>query len=603
VRARRGASRGANRTDAFLISGLALVLLAWFLWPFVVRGAAFPVGPDAPVYLWWSRLAGAEGLSAIAYRPGAPGLSLVLEGTLGLSVVQATAALEVALGVAVGLAAAALVRGRASAGGWALAGLLAGTFAVHLAAGYVANLITAAAFLAAGALLDDPRRRSAVLAALVLAGGGLAHPQFLLVCLAILLVAAALAWRSDRREAFRLAAAALGGGAVLGIGLLAVRPGSPPLEVDTSKDAFLRRAGLTSELRSAYLDRFVQRWTRYVPWVSVPLAALGFTSPSGNAGRILRSWFVLTFVGVAFALVTGWLPADRFVTFGFAIPILAALGLVRVWHRLERRRTLAVVVTAALTLAMLAGSAIAWNRQEPFLSEDEVRALAVANGAVSRLDPGTPVAFLINEPDDTVSFLATRAGNVIRAGVPPDRIRDVVVVVPPLDGETTGDERGALERLTARDLNDAEDRAGRSAETIVLTPLDEVDRPEDALVIDPSVPVIGVLPIDPLDPSTAAGIAWASIAGLLLLTVVGYGWARIGLGDAITAVAAAPAIGAALLILAATALDAVGVPLGTTAGALAASALAGGGGYLVRFALERRTGTGSAPQVQEQPAE
>jgi MFS family permease len=530
-------------------------------------------------------------------------LSLVLEGTLGLSVVQATAALEVALGVALGLAAAAFVRRRTSAGGWALAGLLAGTFAVHLAAGYVANLITAAAFLAAGALLDDPRRRAAALAAFVLAGGGLAHPQFLLLCLAILLVAAALAWRSDRREAFRLAAAALGGGAVLGMGLLAVRPGAPPQEVDTSKDAFLRRAGLTSELRSAYLDRFVHRWTRYVQWVSVPLAALGFTSPNGNAGRILRSWFVLTFVGVAFALVTGWLPADRFVTFGFAIPILAALGLVRVWHRLERRRTLAVVVTAALTLAMLAGSAIAWDRQEPFLSDDEVRAVTFANDDVARLRPGTPLAFWVNEPDDTVTFLATRAGNVIRAGVPPDRIRDVVVVVPPLDGETTSGERSALERLTARDLAGAEDRTGRSAAVFVLTPFDEQDKPTDARVIDPSVPRKDFYAIDPLEPSTAAGIALASIAGLLLLTVVGYGWARIGLGDSITAVAAAPAIGAAVLILVATALDAFGVALGTAAGAVAASALAGGGGYLVRFVLERRIGTGSAPQVQEQPAE
>jgi hypothetical protein len=561
------------------------------------------VGPDAPVYLWWSRLAGVDGLSAIAYRPGTPALSLALEGTLGLSVVQATAALEVAVGVAVGLAAAAFVRRRTSAGGWALAGLLAGTFAVHLAAGYVANLITAAAFLAAGALLEDPRRRAAVLAALVLAGGGLAHPQFFLVCLAILFVAAALAWWSDRREAFRLAGAALGGGAALGIGLLAVRPGASPLEVDTSKDAFLRRARLTSELRSAYLDRFVHRWTRYVQWVSVPLAALGFTSPSGNAGRILRSWFVLTFAGATFALVTGWLPADRFVTFGFAIPILAALGLVRVWHRLQRGRTLAVVVTSALTLAMLAGSAIAWDRQEPFLSEDEVRALAVANEAVSQLERGTPVAFLVNEPDDTVSFLATRAGNVIRAGVPPDRIRDVVVVVPSLDMGTTSSERDTLERLTARDLSAAEDRAGRSAETIVLTPFDEVDRPADALIVDPSVPRKDVFPIDPLEPSSAAGIAWASIAALLLLLVAGYGWARIGLGDAITAVAAAPAIGAAILILAATALDALGVALGTTAGAVAASALAGGGGYLGRFVLERRAGSGSTPEVQEQPAE
>jgi hypothetical protein len=561
------------------------------------------VGPDAPVYLWWSRLAGADGLSAIAHRPGAPALSLTLEGTLALSVVQATAAVEVVLGVAVGLASAALVRGRAGVVGSALAGLLAGTFAVHLAAGYVANLITAAAFLAAGALLDDPRRRAAVLAAVVLAGGGLAHPLFLLLCVAILLVAAAVTLRSDRREAFRIAGTAVGGAAALGIGLLAVRPGAPPLEVDTSKDAFLRRAGLTPELRSAYLDRFVHRWTRYVQWVSVPLAAIGFTAPNGNAGRILRSWFVLTFVGVAFALVTGWLPADRFVTFGFAIPILAALGLVRLWRRLERHRALAVVVTAALTLAMLAGSAIAWNRQDPFLSEDEVRALAVANEAVSRLEPGTPVAFLVNEPDDTVSFLATRAGNVIRAGVPPDRIRDVVVVVPSVGGAPASGERGALERLTARDLSAAEVRSGRKAEVIVLTPFDEVDQPTDAIRIGSALVTGDVHPVDPLEPESAARIAWASIATLALLWAAGYGWARIGLADTVTAAAAAPAIGAAMLILVGTALDALGVALGTTVGALAVSAIAGGGGYLIRFVLERRAGSGAAPQIQEQPAE
>jgi hypothetical protein len=586
-----------------LVSALALVLLGWFLWPFAARGAGFPVGPDAPVYLWWSRLAGADGLSAIAHRPGAPALSLVLEGTLVLSVVQATAALEVALGVAVGLASAALVRRRAGAVGSTLAGLLAGTFAVHLAAGYLANLVTAAAFLAAGALLDDPRRRAAVLAALVLVGGGLAHPPFLLLCVAILLVAAALAWRGDRSEAFRIAGTAVGGVAALGIGLLVVRPGAPPLEVDTSKDAFLRRAGLASELRSAYLDRFVHRWTRYVQWVSVPLAAIGFTAPNGSAGRILRSWFVLTFVGVAFALATGWLPADRFVTFGFAIPILAALGLVRLWRRLERRRALAVVVTVALTLSMLAGSAIAWNRQEPFISEDEARALEVANEAVSRLEPGTPVAFLVNEPDDTVSFFATRAGNVIRAGVPPDRIRDVVVVVPSVGGAPASGERGALERLTARDLSVAEARSGRKAEVIVLTPFDEVDRPIDAIQIGSALVTGDVHAEDPLEPASAAGIAWAAIATLALLWAAGYGWARIGLADTITAAASAPAIGAAMLILVATVLDALGVPPGRVSGALAASALAGGGGYLIRFVLERRAGSGAAPQIEEQPAE
>ena len=586
-----------------MISGLAVVLLAWFLWPFVARGASFPIGPDAPVYLWWSRLAGVEGLSAIGSRPGAPALSLVVQGTLGLTVVQATAALEVALGVAVGLSSAALVRRGAGAMGWALAGLLAGTFAVHLAAGYIANLVTAAAFLAVGTLLDDRRLRAALLATVVLAGGGLAHPQFLVVCAVILLVAAATAWRDERREAFRLAGTALGGGAIVGIGLVAVRPGAPPLEVDTSKDAFLRRAGLTSELRTAYLDRFVHRWTRYVEWVSVPLAVVGFSAPSGNPGRILRAWFALTFVGVAFALATGWLPADRFVTFGFAIPILAALGLVWLWRRLERHRAAAILVTAPLTLAMLAGSAIAWNRQEPFLSDEEVRAVTFANDDVSRLPPRTLLAFLVNEPDDTVSFLATRAGNVIRAGVPPDRIRDVVVVVPPLQAGPAGGERGALERITARDLSAAEDRADRGAAMIVLTPFDDVDRPAGALVVDPSVPRKDSYPIEPLEPASAVAIAWGSVATLALLWVAGFGWARIGLDDALTASAVAPAIGAALLIVVGVALDAFGVRLGATGGALVASALAGGGGYLVRLVLERRAGSGATPQVQEQPAE
>jgi len=562
------------------------------------------VGPDAPVYLWWSRLAGAEGLSAIAYRPGAPALTLVVEGTLGLSVVQATAALEVALGVTVGLASAAFVRQRTNPLGSALAGLLAATFAVHLAAGYVANLITAAAFLAAGTLLDGRTRRAAVLAAFVLAGGGLAHPQFLLLCVAILLVAAATAWRTDRHEAFRLAGSALGGVAVLGIGLLVVRPGAPALEVDTSKDAFLRRAGLTDELRSAYLDRFLHRWTRYVQWLSIPLAIVGFSAPNGNAGRILRSWFTLTVAGVALSLATGWLPADRFVTFGFAIPILAALGIVRVWVRLMPRRGVAVVVTVALTLAMLAGSAIAWNRQEPFFSENEVRAITVANDAVSRVEPGTPLAFLVNEGDDTVTFLATRAGNVIRAGVPPDRIRDVVVVVRSRagSGETTV-ERGALERLTARDLREAEDRSGRSAAWFVLTPFDAVDQLAEATVIDPSVPSKELSPLEPIEPSSAAGFVWASIATLALLGVAGYGWTRIGFEDAIIAVGAAPAIGAAMLILVAAALDAVGIRLGTTPGALVVSALAGGGGYLGWFVLERRARADVAPEIEEQPAE
>jgi hypothetical protein len=593
------------------------VLLLWFLWPFLANDARYPLGPDAPVYLWWTRLTGIDGLSAVE-RPGVPALTLVLQETLGLSVVQATAAIEVVLGTGIGLASAALVRRSTSAWGAALAGLLAGTFAVHLAAGYVATLITAAALVAAGTLLDDPRRRAVVLAAFVLAGGGLAHPQFLVLGIAILLVAGATAWRTDRTEAVRIAGAAVGGGALLGLGLLAVRPGAPPLDVDTSKDAFLRRAGLDAELRSAYLDRFVHRWTRYMQWVSVPLGIAGFGAGRGNPGRILRAWFVVTFVGVAGALVTGWLPADRFVTFGFAVPILAALGLMWVWRRLEDRRALAFGAIGALTFLMIAGSAVAWNRQEPFTSEEEVRALTAANRYIADVKPGGVYIFFVNGEGPELSFLATRAANVIRAAVPPGRERGVFILVPPPEpGAEASDTRQALSRLTRRDAMEALQGSSLSPRDLafVVKAFDPVDYENTepfgpAADIGPGVkrlaPTGAVRPtdaIDPLEPASAWDVVWGSLATLALLSVVGFGWAQMGLGDRVRAAAISPAVGAAALIPVAVGLDALGISLGSTGGAVATSVLAGGSGYLIGLVLQRRARTHAAPQVDQQPTE
>lgn len=601
-RQERAAKRGR---ETLALGAVTAALLGWFLWPFVVGGARFPLGPDGPVYLWWTRLAGVEGLSAIGSRPGVPALSLVLQGTLGLSVVQAIAALEAALGVAVGLGSAALVRRRTTTAGWVLAGLLGGTFAVHLAAGYLANLAMAAAFLASCTLLDRGERRPAMLASLLLAGGGLAHPPFFLLSAAILLVAAVMAWRSDRGEAARLAGTALGSGALLGLGLLAVSIGPPPLGVDTSKDAFLRRAGLSAELRSAYADRFIHRWTRYVQWISVPMAIVGFGQAGGAAGRILRAWFAVTIAGIGLALATGWLPADRFVTFGFAIPILAALGLVRLSRRFAARRMVTVAITGALTLLMLSGAAIAWNRQEPFLSEEEVSAVTRASALLEGLDADLPLAFVVHEADSTVSFLASRAGNVIRASVPPERTREVVVVVTPFEGAEG--ERLALERLSAADLAEAERRAGRAATIIRLGVFDPTlagGRGGVEVNLEDDEPIaVDIAALEPLEPSSPGGITWASIATLALLTVVGYGWSRAGLPDAITAVAVSPAVGASAIMLVAVLLDIVGVPLAQTPGAVSGSVLSGCGGYLAWFVLQRRARSRTAPQVEEQPAE
>ncbi|HEX5950287.1 MAG TPA: hypothetical protein VFZ96_04750 [Actinomycetota bacterium] len=547
------------------------------------------------------RLAGLDGLSAIGHRPGAPALALAAGGTLGLSEVQVVAALEGALGVATGLAGAALVRaggGRRAA--WLLAGVLSGTFAVHLAAGYLANLAFAAAFLTAAAMLASGTIAGAVGAAGVLGAGGLAHPLFFLVGGGVLLLSAALAWRADRAEALRVGGAALGAGAVVGAGLLALLIGPDPLEVDTSKDAFLRRAGLAGELRSAYLDRFVHRWARYVQWASVPLAIAGLRPAVGFLGRFLRAWGLVTIVGVAVSVATGLAPADRFVTFGFVVPVLAALGVVRLWDALAARRALAAAAAGALTIAMLAGAWIAWDRQEPFLRELEVRRVTDAGPWLGTAGEGSALVFPVNDDDPAVTFLATRAGNVIRAAVPPERIRDVVVVVPAPQDDADA-VRGTLTRVTLEDAARASAERGGRRLDVLLAPFDRVDaagasasgspwlRVSTGVFLSAAEGVRGDVPSSPLEPSSPAGIGGATLAAIVLLGVVGFGWARAAGSDRIAAIALAPAVGTAAVTIAAIALERLGLPLdGSGPAGAFVSALAGVGGYGSWLVLERR---------------
>ena len=597
--------RPARRlSDGLILAGLWIALLLFFLGPFLLRGFELPVGPDGPVYMWWTRLAGHDGLSAV-HRPGVPALALVLQG-LGLRLTAALAALECVLGASVGTAAAALVRARSSSrGAWLLAGGLTGTFAVHLAAGYLANLAFAVLFLAAAVALALANRRATVGAAVLLGAAGLAHPLFFPLGVAILGLSAAIAWRADRSEALRVLAAGLGGGALLGAGLLALQAGPGPLAVDTSRDGFLRRAGLTDVLRGAYLDRFLHRWTRYVEWASIPLAIGGLRDATGFVGRFLRSWGIVLVAGSALSLVTGLFPADRFITFGYVVPILAALGLVRLWRALAARPVLALAATAALTVAMLAGSWIAWARETPFLSGVELERVSTAN-RLAAADPGSPLVFTVNQDGTAASFLAARAANVIRAGMPPERIRDVVVSVPtPTPGEPASAERSALARITAADVREAEGRNG-SALRFLLVPFDSVQadragftRVSRGVFTTNSELASGALteqpdPVDPLLPSTPGGIAVAAFVTLALLSGVGYGWARAATRDGFISAALAPAFGTAAAIVAAVVLERLGLSLARPAGAAVVSALAGAGGYVAWFVVKRLTAANPA---------
>jgi len=274
-----------------------------------------------------------------------------------------------------------------------------------------------------------------------------------------------------------------------------------------------------------------------------------------------------------------------------------------------------VLITGALSIAMLAGAWIAWGRQEPFMSELEVARATAANGSVALTGSGTALVFLVNDADPSLAFLATRAANVIRATVPPDRIRDVVILVPTSPSpspspspppapapEATDPVRDALSVVTAGDVT----AAGEPFVTVLLAPFDRVDlasasdaqRVARGVFMDPAYRGADQ-PVRPLDPSSPAGIAWGTVLTFALLVLAGYGWARAATPDAFDAGVLAPVFGMGAITIAAIILERVGVPLSGARGPVAVSLLAGGGGYVMWLILERRARTRPAPQIQE----
>ena len=596
------APRAGGRDLAWL-AGLGLALLAVMVWPYAVDGYRFGVGPDVPVYLWWTRVGASEGLSAIGSRPGAPALGAVLAGTLNLNAAAATAALASALGVAAGTAAAALVRaaGRRGVEVW-LAGSLAGAFSVHLVAGYVANLILAVCFLAAAACLAG-ERRAWWAATLLLAGGGLAHLPFLLHAVVVLFGAAALAWwEGARDEARDSALAATAGGLAAGAGVLLVLAGPGPIPAETSKDGYLRRAGLDGALVDAYRERFRLRAARYVQWISVPLAVAGTIDTIGFLQRFLVSWLTVMLVAIPVGWISGWFPPDRIVTFGLAVPIGAALGLAWVRRRLETRPWVARTMVAVLAGWMILGALLAWARQEPFVSVREgAQSASVMEHAAGVTRPGTPIVALVDEGDVTSTFLAARVANILRAAGPPDRAADVYVFL----GTATD---YFADRPTRRGDPDFD---AISSETLAAIPPgnrfvvairefyrgDDVasdphlDRLDDGVWVSIERQVPGITAAAPTrlswGPASASIVGLAALGIVALLTVLGFGYARSTFEDAITAMATAPAFGAATVTLAAVVFDAIGLRLHTLWVAFAASALPGLGGVALLLLAQR----------------
>jgi hypothetical protein len=476
-----------------------------------------------------------------------------------------------------------------------VAAVLTGAFAAYLAGGWLGNMGQAALFLGAlGALAVAPESWRGVWAGgALLAAAGITHPLFHLVGLAVL-VGAVLAFLPtalrERRgglplagsAAARLGLGALGGTAAAGLGLLAVA-GAPTIPGDTSQDGFFRRVGLADLLEDRYTERFVGDASR----AAVPLAAgaalaapavAGEASPLARQGgatarprfltAILTTWAGLTVAGIAVLLVTRWGPANRLLVFAFFVPIAGAVGAANLVTRGRAVPTFAAVLGAA---AFVVTSMNGWYRQAPSFAPEELARATVAGRAVEALPPGTPLIFLVDTSEPAAAFHVTRFGNVIRMGLPPERIADSHLTVgSPEDflagrPSVTGDpEHDRIARVYFREAIPVSDGAA-----VVVLELFNPEGYEEAVrrgdQIAPGVVLLRGPEVRPtMVPSSVADtelggveLVMLSVGGLILLAALGLGWARWTLERPLAAVALSPTAGLGIAVIAGFVVDRV----------------------------------------------
>jgi hypothetical protein len=445
----------------------ALTVLAFFVVLHPVLGLRVPIGSDSPVYVWWARFAGAEGLGGLqtGSRPAIVGLLAALSG---ITHVQTAAVVEVlgpVLAASLAVAAAGLARIAVSQArprlGFLLSALLSGAFLGYLVPGYLSTLAFLGAFVAMLAVVAAAAGRGGIAAAigggLLLSAAGLSHPQFVPLAAGITVgsaIALAPSFRSRRRAGAPFVSTSLGrlagawgmGLAGVGLGILAA-DGGPSGVVDTSRDSVLRRTGLGSLLEQSYRRKLHHDvpWWRALALIALPLTAapLAWSPPEeGSDGAdadpcpgersalfwgATAAWLLITLAGVG-ALVVGVAaaPGQRLVVTCLPLPILAGMGLAAIRFRNRLVTWATMLVAAGLFLAAL-GSV--WLSNRPLSSPEQIVQARAAGAALAETAPGTPLLLVVDDLGDKPALFITRYANVLRGAVPAARVPDVAVWV------------------------------------------------------------------------------------------------------------------------------------------------------------------------------
>jgi hypothetical protein len=565
-------------------------------------------------------------------RAGFPVIVLALAKLFGVGTFMTATVVPIAATAAVALAAGAMVSSSLRRGPWVLAFVAAvvglSPMLVRLMAPetYTDNILAAALVTAAFVpLLSSASGAQGAAAAIVLLGvAGLAHgPSFLLAVGALTMVAAVYvpsslrAWRRGHAPVLSTTSARLGlvtAGAVAvtaaGIlGLLGTAPDTPKLT--------------WGELRK----KFRKDLSLYLLPVTIPLGAIGAGFLAGEARssrrttavaasaddgrfgagfllRFLAAWVVAIVAGLAAYGLGYKLAAHRFLAFLVPLPILVAvaiLGLGRLARAGGRRWAAIVVVAAGLAgVAVLGGwdlyVTLPNDRGVEWLQPGGVQDASTAAGYLDAagVPADAPVVFVIDDSGSNPLSYTPEEAYIIRSVLPATRMEHSYFYV--------GDpERYLAAQPTYRDrprsYNANERRFWPTIRALLpgkpvalmlgaFNPAyggfaqehpDRVVGPHVVVLNGPLLSAPMAVPAAPSGPRTVLGRSVLGAGTLVVLTLIGLGWALALLPVAtrsFEAFALAPAFGIAFLLVAGVLVDATGVRLGGVGGTVVAPAAA-----------------------------
>jgi hypothetical protein len=555
----------------------------FFLLRYPLEGFRYPVGWDAPWYVWRAKAVAFDGLARIgtvrAANPLALSMLMKATGQNAFTIVSVAAPLYA--GIA-GLAVAAMVR---SAFGTRLVwlpviGMLTwvGFGGTGLLNGYIDQTLNVSLVLAsfAAAISFIARGRGALSATVLLMAAGLAEWPFygfavLILCGGLLLfvLSPGRSFRASMSVIKPLAGAVLASGAftvltlvgIPAIGRLDLRAARGPESLGTG-----RRLSPKPAMRQLLRRRFLESIGHGTRYLGLALAALGGLAGARVATPLDRrearrfflclmlAWVLLT-GSAAMAQVLGVPVAGaRLLLYLFAVPILIGV-LVWATARFVRGRTRAPVggVVAGLLVAGAVGvlMMVTWrgDHRRSWVEPQAVAQLAAAGDYLDRFAPDRGVVFSFQKMGGTT---IVRWKNTVRAGLPPG-------VVPRLRGWSIGSAVNHVGSLPPS----GQQRAGPVI--VVIEAYNQAGFEEAHQAFPESFVSPGVLALNgpiapnviaPLPPAMAttrgASLLWIASVAAVILLVAGGGWAVALLpADPVVRAGLSPALGLGVAVLAA----------------------------------------------------